>query len=80
MTKNSVSLRTLGTVPHMIAVCGKMVISPAIFFHLFRILILGVFKGGVKGQKMTHNYQFQSVTLHISRTVDLITKIFDTQV
>ena len=34
--------------------------------------------GGDKRQKMTHNYQFQYVT--ISRNVDRIIKIFDTKV
>ena len=48
-------------------------------FKFFKILILGSFTG-VKGQKMTHNYQFQSVTLNISRTVDHIIKIVGTQV
>ena len=33
---------------------------------------------GRRGQKMTHNYQFQSVTLYISGTVDHIIKIFGT--
>ena len=32
---------------------------------------------GRRGQKMTHNYQFQSVTLYISGTVDHTIKIFD---
>ena len=31
---------------------------------------------GLKGQKMTHNYQFQFITLYISRTADHIIKIF----
>ena len=31
--------------------------------------------GGVKGQKMTYNYQFQYVLLYISATVDHIIKI-----
>ena len=47
------------------------------FFHFFKILIFLVCKR-VKGQKITHNYQFQSVTSYISRTVDQI-KIFGTQ-
>ena len=50
-------------------------ISPEIFFRFFKILIFWVFRG-VKGQKMTLNYQFQSVTLYvtlyISGTVDHI--------
>ena len=37
-------------------------------------------RGGLKMQKMTHNYQFQSVTLYISRTVDHMIKIFGKQV
>ena len=39
--------------------------------------------GGGAGEgsaKMTHNYQFQSVTLNISRTVDHIIKLFNAQV
>ena len=56
--------------------CG---FSCAIFF--FKILIFWVFRGvGVKGQKMIHNYQFQSVTLYILKTVDHIINIFGTQV
>ena len=44
-------------------------ISPGIFFHFLKILIFQVFRagGGVKRQKMTHNYKFQSVTLYISQ-------------
>ena len=45
------------------------------------LVIFWLFNGGrVKVQKMTHNYQFQSVTLYISRTVDHILKIVGTQV
>ena len=60
-----------------------MMISPAIFiiFSKFSFL-LGFREGGVgvsKGKKMTHNCQFQSVTLYISRTVDHIMKIVGTQ-
>ena len=50
-------------------------------FSFFEILIFLVFRGRkVKGQKMTHNYQFQSVTLYISRTVDHIMNIIGTLV
>ena len=35
--------------------------------------------GRVKGQKVTYDYQFQSVTLYISRIVDHIMKIVGTQ-
>ena len=67
--------------------CKIMMISPESFFIFFKILIFCVFLVGVggvggwglKGQKVTHNYQFQSVTHYISRTVDRI-KIFGTQV
>ena len=51
-----------------------MIISPGLFFfflHFFKILIFQV-----KGQKMAHNYQFQSVTLYISGTVDHIIQDF----
>ena len=48
----------------------KMMTSPAIIF-IFSKFWLFVFLGGrVKGQNMTHNYQFQSIILYISRTVD----------
>ena len=43
-------------------------ISPANFF-IFQNFDFGVFIG-VKGQKMTYNYQFQYVLLYISGTVD----------
>ena len=47
----------------------KIMISQQ-FFHFFKILIFQVFsRGGVKGQKMTHNYQFQCVKLNIPRTL-----------
>ena len=59
----------------------KMMISLA-FFFFFLVLISLSFKGGgggggggVKRQKMTKNYQFQSVLLSISATVDHITEI-----
>ena len=52
---------------------------PSNFFHFFEILIFWVFRReGVKGQKMTHNHQFQSISLYISTTVDHIIKIFGT--
>ena len=49
--------------------------DPYLLSSLF--MILEGWKGGggarwVKGQKMTHNYQFQSVTLYILGTVDHI--------
>ena len=52
------------------------------FFHFLKILIFLVFREGegVKGQKMTHTYQFQSSALYISRTVGHIFKIFVTHV
>ena len=55
----------------------RKMISPGTFFHLFEILIFWIF-GQVKGQKMTHNYQFQAVTLYVSQNCrsDLIMKIF----
>ena len=47
----------------------KIMISPAIFFIFSKFWFFWFLGGRVKGQKMTHNYQFQSVTLYISRTV-----------
>ena len=74
----SVSLHILGTVP-LVHLC-KMMISPVTFF-LFSKFWFFVFLGGEgKGQKVTHNYQFQSVTLNISRTLDHTMKIVGTQV
>ena len=43
-------------------------ISPQVFFNLFKILIFWVFKG-IKGQKMVQNDKKFSVTLHISGTI-----------
>ena len=61
----------------------KIMISPAICFIFSKFWFYGCFffwEGwGVKEQKVTHNYPFQSVTLCISITVDII-KIFGTQV
>ena len=54
-------------------------ISPALFFHFCKILIFFVFRR-VKLQKLTQNYQFQSVTFFISGTVGHIIKILGTQV
>ena len=72
----------------MIVICGtqvcgtQMMVSPGFFFFSFfqNSVISGFLGGGVKGQKLTHDYQFQFVTLYISRTVDHIIKIFGTQV
>ena len=60
----------------------KMMIFPGIFFIFSKFWFSGFFGegGGDKGQKMTHNYQFQSVTLYFSGTVDHIINIFGTQV
>ena len=58
----------------------KMRISPATFFIFSTFLFFGFLGGMVKGQKMTHDYQFQSVTLYISRNGDHIMKIVGTQV
>ena len=76
----SVSLQIPGNVPHcgFWCKCIKWMISPATFFIFSKFWFLGVL-GGIKGQKMTQNYQFQSVTLFIARTVDHIIKIFSTQ-
>ena len=68
---------------YMIVVFGtmcKMMISLAIFFFFFsKFWFLFLWERvEVKGQKMTHNYQFQSVKLYISRTVDYNIKIFST--
>ena len=54
----------------------KMMISPQFFF---KFLIFWGFSAVIE-QKMIHSYQFQSVTLYISGTVDNIRKIFGTQV
>ena len=54
--------------PHMIVVFG-------IF-----LIFLFCFLEGIKWQKWTHNYQFQSVTLNVLKTVDHIIKIFGTHV
>ena len=51
------------------------------FFSLFQNSdFLGFQRGvgDVKGQKMTHNYHFQSATLYILGTVDHIIKIVGT--
>ena len=40
---------------------------------------LGFYGGRLKKQRKTHYYQFQSVTLYISKTVDHIIKIFGTE-
>ena len=72
----------LETIHHMIAIFGSHFYNDHIsshFFHFFKILIFLVFSR-VKGQKMTQNYQFQSVMLFISGTVDHIIVIFGTQV
>ena len=56
-------------------------ISAAIFFDFSKILIFQVFRvggGGVKGQKMTDDYKFQSVMIY-GISVDHI-NIFGTQV
>ena len=53
-----VALCISGTVPHMIHILvhiGKMMTSAAVSFVFFKLLILGAFRGGVKGQKRTHN-------------------------
>ena len=52
---------------------------PGYFFSIFKnsdFFFLGWGEGGkgdVKGQKITHNYQFQSVTIYLAGTVDYIT-------
>ena len=74
---------SLGFLVHM---C-KMMISQAFFFIFSKFRFFCVFREGegggggvVKGQKLTENYQFQSVTLYILGTVDHIIKIFGRQV
>ena len=69
-----------GTVHDLIIIVGEHVENDdisRIFFSCFLILIFWAVRG-VKGQEIAHNYQFQSVTLYISRTVDHI-KILGTQ-
>ena len=54
----------------------KMMMSPAVFFFIFsKFLFFGFLGRKGKGAK---NYQFQFVTLEVSKTVDHI-KIFGTQ-
>ena len=69
----SVSLRISGTVHD----CNFLVHMCKSFsskvFHFFKILIYGVFRG-VKGQKITQNYQFQYIMLYISGPVGYIIK------
>ena len=57
----------------------KMMISPAIFSHFFKILIFWCFGGEGKRAKNDTYYQFQSVTIYISGTVNHM-KIVGTQV
>ena len=75
----SVSRRITGIVPHMIVVFGILVynddISSNFFFIFSKFWFFGFLGGRVNGQKMTHNYQFQSDAIYISRTVDHIIKI-----
>ena len=61
---------------------SKRMTSLAIFFIFSKFWLFGFLGdgGGVKRQKMIHNYQFQSVTLYTLTTVDHIIKIFGTQV
>ena len=47
----------------------KIMISPAIFFIFSKFWFFWFLDGEGKGQKMTHNCQFQSVTLYISRII-----------
>ena len=49
------------------------------YFLVFKVLIFRDFKG-LKGQVVTQNCQFQSVTFHISGTLNHIIKILGTQV
>ena len=64
-----------GTAHHIIGIFGTHVQS-----SVFSAFLGRGEGGGVKGQKLTQNYQFQSVTLYISGTVDHIIKIFGRQV
>ena len=60
----------------------KMMLSPAIFFSFSKFWFFRFLgsRGVVKGETMTHNDHFQSVTLYISGIVDHNIKIFGTQV
>ena len=58
----------------------KMNIYPAISFILSKFWFFRFLEVWVKVQKMTHDYEFQSAALYISRTVDHIIKVFGTQV
>ena len=84
MTKNSVSLT-----PYLRNctsydcgfwyTCVKSWYLLQFFFFIFSKFWFFWFLGGEgKGQKITHNYQFQSVTFYISITVDHIMKIVGT--
>ena len=44
------------------------------FFHFFKFLIFWILERGrgAKGQKMTHNYQFQSVTLRKNKKIKIL--------
>ena len=52
--------------------CVKWWYLQQVFSFFSKFWFFGFLEGGVKGQKMTHNYQFQSVTLFISRTVTTV--------
>ena len=75
ITKSSVCFTLyLRNLHHMIVILVhmcKMIISPANFFIFQNFDFSGVFRG-VKGQKMTYNYQFQYVMFYISGTVEHI--------
>ena len=58
----------------------NMMISPGICYIFSKFWIFWFLGGWVTKKKMIHNYQFQSVTLSNSRTVDHIMKIVGTQV
>ena len=47
----------------------KMMISPCSFFIFSKFWFFG-FTEWIKGQKMTHNYQFQSAALYIAKAVE----------
>ena len=77
----SLSVHISGAVPHMIVVFGTQVQNDDIFNNFFifsKFSFWGFLEG--RGQKITHNYQFQSITPYISRFVVHTIKIFGTQV
>ena len=60
----------------MVHMC-KMVISPGVFFHFYKIFIFQIVRG-VKGQNLVQNNKKFSVTLRISGTIHHMNVIYGT--